>query len=122
MKQMQKAYEKIRSHLIEQGRPASDAMTGSCFYRHPDGLMCAVGCMITDDVYRPSLEDCTVDDVGVRLALVKSGWPMTPEGFEMLHDMQSYHDKWKVGDDDGLRFVIEQIDRVAEEYKLEVVK
>lgn len=121
MTQMQKAYEIVRAHLIEQGRPASDVMTGSCFYRH-EGLKCAVGCLISDDAYRPSMEDCTVDDVGVRLALVESGWAMTPEGFEMLHDMQSCHDKWNVGDDDGLRFLIEQIDRVAEEYKLEVVK
>jgi hypothetical protein len=121
MTQAQQAYETIRAHLIQQGRPATDPRTGSCFYRH-EGLKCAVGCLIDDDAYEPVMEDNTVDDHKVRDALKTSGWDLTEGGFQVLRDMQCAHDRWKVGDDDGLQFVIEQIDRIAEEYGLEVVK
>lgn len=119
MEMQQKAYETIRAHLIEQGRPALDRRTGSCFYRH-EGLKCAVGCLISDDAYDETLEDATPLNAAVKEALRKSGWSFTLGGYQFLRELQEVHDFWTIRD--SVDFVIEQIDRVAEEYGLEVVK
>ena len=119
MEQMQKAYETIRAHLIQQGRPAVDRRTGSCFYRH-EGLKCAVGCLISDDAYDETLEDATPLNASVQVALMASGWDLTIGGFSMLREMQESHDHWRHGDD--AEHVISRIDGVAQTYGLEVVK
>jgi hypothetical protein len=122
MEMQQKAYETIRAHLIQQGRPAKDLQTGSCFYRAEGGLKCAVGCLISDEAYNEKLEDHTPSDERVQEALRKSGWDFTEGGFSMLKAMQERHDTWKAYDEDGLQYVIERIDMVADDYGLEVVK
>jgi hypothetical protein len=120
MEMQQKAYEAIRAHLIQQGRPAMDPMTGSCFYRAVDGLKCAVGCLISDEAYHEALEDNTPMDDRVQEALRKSGWDFTLGGYQFLRELQETHDKWQKSD--GVDFVIERIDAAAENYGLEVVK
>jgi len=117
MKLMQKAYEKIRAHLIEQGRPAMNA-SGECLYRSETGLKCAVGCLISDDAYHEKLEDNTPMDDRVQEALRKSGWDFTEGELQCLNEMQEKHDSWR----GGLDGVIRDIDQVAQKYKLEVVK
>ena len=119
MSDLQRAYETIRAHLIKQGKPAIDPVTGSCFYRH-NGLMCAVGCLIKDEAYSVALEDNTTDDVGVRLALRASGWAFKHEDFEFLHDVQATHDRWK-WKTEGVAGIAKAIDRLAEEYGLTAV-
>lgn len=122
MSDLQKAYEKMRAHLIEQGRPAVDAMTGSCFYRHESGLKCAVGCLIDDAAYSGSLEDLTSKNEEIHRALESSGWTFDEAGFRFLFEAQLIHDQWKAGSDDGLRYVIEQLDKSAGLFGLEAVK
>jgi hypothetical protein len=117
MKLMQKAYEKIRAHLIEQGRPAMNR-SGGCVYRNSYGLKCAVGCLISDDAYHEALEDCTPHMDNVIEALEKSGWLFTNGELQCLKEMQEKHDSWR----GGLDAVIRDIDQVAQQYKLEVVK
>lgn len=118
MTQMQKAYETIRAHLIQQGKPAKQAFTGNCLYRTEDGLKCAVGCLISDDAYHAGLEDHTPVMENVMEALEKSGWTFTMHDFQCLKDMQDKHDMW-IG---SLKDVIYSIDQVARQHKLEVVK
>lgn len=118
MTQMQKAYEKIRAHLIEQGKPAKEDFSGNCVYRSEDGLKCAVGCLIDDNAYDPSLEDCTPMMDNVTYALKQSGWTFTQGQLQCLKEMQEKHDAWC----GGLDAVIRDIDGVAQQYKLEVVK
>jgi hypothetical protein len=120
MEMQQKAYETIRAHLIEQGRPAMDPMTGSCFYRAEGGLKCAVGCLISDDAYDETLEDATPLNVSVQQALRASGWVFTLGGYQFLRELQEAHDYWQKSD--GVDFVIERIDAAAENYGLELVK
>jgi hypothetical protein len=122
MEQEQKAYEKIRAHLIEQGRPALDPMTRSCFYRAVDGLKCAVGCLISDDAYDETLEDATPLNASVQQALKASGWVFALGGYQFLRDLQESHDYWDIDSDDGLEFVIREIDEAARVYGLELVK
>jgi hypothetical protein len=117
MNLMQKAYEKIRAHLIEQRRPAMNRF-GGCVYRTNDSLKCAVGCLISDEAYHEGLEDCTPVMHNVIEALEKSGWTFTNGELQCLKEMQEKHDHWR----GGLAGVIYDIDQVAQQYKLEVVK
>jgi hypothetical protein len=57
----QEAFEKVTIHLLTQMEKSeavdADCDIGAeCRYRGPNGLMCAIGCLITDDQYASSLE------------------------------------------------------------------
>lgn len=47
----QTVYDRVKAHLLAQGRRSSDG--GRCFYRGPDGFKCAIGALIPDRCYRP---------------------------------------------------------------------
>jgi len=51
----QEVFDIVVNHLFTQGRPAYDGVQG-CMYRAPDGLRCAVGVLIPDDLYDKALE------------------------------------------------------------------
>jgi hypothetical protein len=52
-------FEQVRDHLLSQNAKSVD-QRGECKYRSPDGLKCAIGCLIPDDVYTPAIESETV--------------------------------------------------------------
>lgn len=49
-------FDFVVNHLVSQGCPSKQAFGKNCAYRGPQGRKCAVGCLINDDNYRPSLE------------------------------------------------------------------
>lgn len=51
----QQVFDKVATHAHTQGVCAEDD-EGQCRYRHPDGLQCFAGCLITDDEYKPEME------------------------------------------------------------------
>lgn len=51
----QEIFDKVAAHLKQQGFSATDGY-GHCRYRGPNGSMCAVGCLIPDEYYCPSME------------------------------------------------------------------
>jgi hypothetical protein len=54
----QEVYNKVRDHLLKQN--AKSKNDNSCAYRGDNGMMCAAGCLIPDELYNPdidSLED-----------------------------------------------------------------
>lgn len=55
----QEVFDLVVEHLFTQGRPAYDGSQG-CMYRTYDGLRCAVGVLIPDDLYHPSFETIEV--------------------------------------------------------------
>jgi hypothetical protein len=63
----QDLFDKVAKHLLTQNKRAEDPTTGLCRYRSPDGLKCAVGCLIEDDQYSAKMEGGSVSD------LLKSG-------------------------------------------------
>jgi hypothetical protein len=94
-------FDRVREHLLSQMKQSIDE-EGDCKYRGPDGLKCAIGCLIPDDVYTQELEGWLgflVSDVG----FVIDGQPVhryQHEAYGMLVDLQSLHDdmhpsKWK---------------------------
>lgn len=87
----QEIFDKVVIHLDTQGRRASDPGIAGCFYRTPDGLSCAVGCLIPDNEYKPEME------CGSVYALVRS-FPRVPSiaavapNVDLLYSLQIVHD------------------------------
>lgn len=108
----QEIFEKVSRHLLTQNKRSmlvvpGDSTDHGCAYRGQDGLRCAVGCLITDEVYEeaktsipkseyafPGLEEFSVVDDCVIDALVKSGvvnaYSSLP--FTFLNVLQHTHD------------------------------
>lgn len=47
----QQVFDQVVTHMIKQGE-RSIANGSMCLYRGPNGLMCAAGCLISDDEYQ----------------------------------------------------------------------
>lgn len=110
-------FDRVRTHLLRQAAPARDALY-HCRYRYirEDGtvLMCAVGCLIPDGVYRPEIEGPSVmgltafdgrweptarteDEVDSKVSLLAevlnlSGVPAYKGVRELLFSLQRIHD------------------------------
>lgn len=65
---------------------------GGCAYRGRDGTKCAVGCLIADEAYQPSLEGKFAGGVIMMDALSASGIPTDKEALKLLVKWQRYHD------------------------------
>lgn len=83
--------ERIRDHLTKQ-KAQSLSVRHCCAYRGENGNMCAVGCLITDEAYKPNIEAVGVNAVSVNDALRKSGIALEPGALTLLSDWQRYHD------------------------------
>jgi len=97
MKTLVQISEKIRDHLTAQkARSLSD--NGLCRYRGENGLMCAVGCLITDEVYSNNagrIESECADNHKVHNALVESlGFEIDEPTERMMCRWQEYHDDY----------------------------
>lgn len=62
---IEEAFKKSVDHMIAQGEPASDANGDRCLYRGPNGLKCAVGALIPDELYKDSMEGSNVGSMTV---------------------------------------------------------
>ncbi len=97
--------EHIWNHLVKQGQQSKS--TDFCLYRN-GVLKCAVGALISDDVYVPALEECgTVYSAPVIDAVEKSIKRKLIDDFEirLLYHLQCAHDlndSW-VGDKSNLK-------------------
>ncbi len=102
---MQQVFDKAATHLLKQGKRseghgrASGADT-TCLYRGPEGRMCAVGALISDEAYSPTLEGKSARSEGVRAALEKSGCPIDAPAADLYARLQRIHDmrpasEWK---------------------------
>jgi hypothetical protein len=76
MKTLQETFDKMVNHLRKQNSKSllADERDDTCAYRGKDGKMCAVGCLIEDEFYDPSLEENIVYDEKVKNALRNSGY------------------------------------------------
>lgn len=118
MRTAQEIYETVVTHLRKQGcksvRPA-DNLNYICMYRSPDGMKCAVGCLIPDTEYSDNMESKDVRDL---LSL----YFLSPERLKeftthklLLSALQDIHDnkpifvweaQWRMlADDFGLKYL-----------------
>lgn len=95
----QQTFNKVVRHLRRQGKKAEVTLTAIkvCRYRTPDGLKCAVGCLIPDEVYDAEME-------GKALVLEYGHDPLRDTVTWLGHDLslaimlQRIHDEWDVKD------------------------
>ncbi len=54
----QQVFDQVARHLLTQNEQSGVSTRAGldCMYRGPNGLMCAAGCLIGDDEYKPSFE------------------------------------------------------------------
>ncbi len=124
---LQEVFDKVAQHLLKQCKQSSNRYhldagdEPTCLYRGPDGLKCAVGCLIDDKAYHQGLEGSSVLALDVREALSASGIPvshgLTYEAeqdptVQLLSALQSIHDNRSPKDWHS------QLWRVAKEFRL----
>lgn len=63
----QLVYDMVRDHLMNQYEKSMSisSVGSSCAYRGEKGLMCAIGCLIPDELYSPDIEGTSTHDLPV---------------------------------------------------------
>lgn len=96
----QQIFDKVATHLLTQKQKSRSENGDSCFYRGVDNTMCAVGCLIPDELYSKTMEYRTVNNTNFRkLRLDKAGIDI--KHVTLLTRLQEIHDSqdvssWKV--------------------------
>lgn len=115
LQQLQQVNQRIAAHLAQQKAPAMDGV--NCRYRAVDGNRCAVGCLIDDQAYAPSMEGAGANETVImqavrgsleRLGLTAAALPGWDHRLStLLRTWQEYHDRlegyarWCAGADDA---------------------
>lgn len=81
----QEVFDVVAKHLLTQGKRSEDA-DGVCQYRGPDGLMCAAGVLIPNDIYNSAFEGSSW------LGLVQD-FNFPSEYLDMIGLLQKLHDE-----------------------------
>lgn len=92
----QEIFTRVAVHLLRQGEPSMNS--GQCQYRGPNGLKCAVGVLIPDELCTPSFLEfengAGVMSADVQKALITAGVLREDDfaSFIFLRDLQIIHD------------------------------
>ena len=90
----QETFDNVALHLLKQGKKAVGSYDGSsysetvCKYRSKDGLKCAVGCLIPDEMYDPLMEGHGVDHLLHEFYDVCKAAGIDENNKNLLKDMQ----------------------------------
>jgi len=92
----QEIFDKAVGGLLKQGKAArkeNEKGVNRCVYRTDDGLKCAVGQIIPDNLYQSGMEDLSVDVLFQIFSDEMSaiGLDMATQG-HLLNDLQCVHD------------------------------
>lgn len=91
MKTEQETFDHVVAHIRAQGYERSMLPSGyACAYRGAAGRKCAVGCLIDDSHFSPSLEGHSVGASTVLAAVAQSGWNAD---MLLLRALQYAHDR-----------------------------
>ena len=102
----QELFDKVATHLLAQKRVStgvypkgsalgdmdSPAYTGGCLYRGPDNTQCAFGCLIPDELYRPSMEGRMASSLLYDPNHSQLGDLYPEELHKIISDLQHLHD------------------------------
>ncbi len=86
----QEIFDKVAKHLLTQNAKSGDG--SNYLYRGPNGMMCAVGCLIDDNAYSPDFEKCRIQSPPVKEALFSSGVVCQHDNESLLTRLQMIHD------------------------------
>lgn len=90
----QEVFDQVAKHLLIQNKKSEDAKPyPTCFYRGPNGLMCAAGCLISDSEYNEVFEEKPWGDLVLDHCI-------TLKHSSLITRLQNIHDniavrKWK---------------------------
>lgn len=89
------AFNKAATHLLKQGKKAMWTSTHglACAYRTPEGLMCAVGCLIPDAEYQRAFENRRASDVKGRVSTLRMFDDDFLTELQLIHD-QNFPEEW----------------------------
>ena len=97
---LQEVFDKMVGHLRKQNAKSEDEEGGACLYRGPNGLKCAVGCLIPDELYHYGLEGCSVNEGRVNATLSKvldiKDFENYSKVFNLLQNVQHIHDEYSI--------------------------
>lgn len=88
----QHTFDKVTTHLRQQNVQCVDDK-GNCLYRGPNGLKCAVGALIPDNMYSPDFEGQACDWHRIACVLEQLGHDV-----ELCTRLQRVHD-WEYVED-----------------------
>jgi hypothetical protein len=98
----QELFDTVATHLLRQGRKA-ETERGVCKYRTDDGLKCAVGVLIPDELYCPIFEGVSIgewinnpvgeaDDYRRRGRMVSAAAGVFQDQLPLVSALQKVHD------------------------------
>jgi len=82
----------VANGMLKQGKKSEDRGSSSCLYRGPNGLKCAIGMLIPDELYKARFEGRKASEPILIKALVKTGVPKTIAFADFLDYLQGLHD------------------------------
>jgi hypothetical protein len=119
----QELFDYVTSFLLKQGEQ-SRGLGGACTYRGLNGLMCAAGCVIPDEFYRPAMEGDDIvavfADYRHRQGKQRPFWKALAKHEGLLVELQEVHDSpYKPATpDEVLRAWIAGFQNIAKKRKL----
>jgi hypothetical protein len=133
MKTNQELFNIMADHLLTQLALAMDEEGKNCMYRGMNGTKCAVGALISDETYRPTIESVgmyTVNIMGSNYAMNDKKKAMleclTANGIEndsypLLAAIQDVHDNAEscIKQEDLKEHWTDKLDRVCKRFNLE---
>lgn len=90
----QEIFDKVAKHLLTQKAVSKDEE--GCVYRGENGLKCAIGVLIPDDVYTSSLEGNTILSVRNLYPEIIEKSGLATVNMYLLDALQTTHDAWDV--------------------------
>lgn len=129
--------QRIVDHLLKQRvvsrHPEDDEeiSNNGCAYRGSYGAMCAVGCLINDDVYDPQIEYAGISNLvygplnepaaqALQVALHQSHIPTDPLTLQMLWEFQRFHDTGYTPELIGKsNAMFDQLEQIKRDHRLE---
>lgn len=95
----QELFNAVAKHLLTQKQKSegkfinpSGEHTYGCAYRGLNGLKCAVGGVIPDEMYKPEMEGRAVNTLFIYFKCVREY--LGADNEEMLSELQWLHDSW----------------------------
>lgn len=96
---LRQVFDFIKNHLLKQGKAAKMRLSGNapidgCVYRTPEGLSCAVGCMVPDEAVSKMNDLGLNEGTGFDDLIYGMQWdfPKDDKVADLLADIQELHD------------------------------
>lgn len=118
--ELQEAFDTVVTHLYTQKKRAFTS--SSCLYRTPEGLKCAAGCLIPDELYDIEMEGAPFYALNKYQNIVdhfNNPWLNNVRFVDLIQRLQDAHDDRESWNDEGPNEeMYENLIDIASKYKL----